>query len=337
MASAKAAPDPSSDRRIRVLFCCNPAFYQHLAVALVSMLENNPHAQFDAHLISSSHDERLEEKLRRSLAAYRNVVLTIHYLSLDSYAHFFVRGHVTVESYLRIFAAEVLEKEIGKILYLDCDLVVLGNLWDLWNTDIDTYALAAVPDGFVGSRGEALGIPTDRPYVNAGVMLMNLRRWRADRLAQRLIRFIEAQGSSLRYWDQDAINAVLHDSILPLDHRWNLQAMTYKSRWRQYRASDSGLREACRRPAILHYSTAEKPWRFRAIVKKKLFYFDYLAKTDWRSANPLGLAWYHRPEFYLDHLLSRLGVDYTLIVRVVRKFRRLVVQGRAVTKGPVGF
>jgi len=61
---------------------------QHLAVALVSMLENNPHIRFDAHLMTSGRDERLEGMLRRSLSAYRNHRLTIHYLSLDSYATF---------------------------------------------------------------------------------------------------------------------------------------------------------------------------------------------------------------------------------------------------------
>lgn len=202
------------------------------------------------------------------------------------------------------FGVGVLEKEIGEILYLDCDLVVLGDLWDLWTT--------------------------------AGVMLMNLRRWRAQ-VGAAADPFYRGQGSSLRYWDQDAINAVLHDSILPLDRRWNVQAMTYKSRWRRYRASESGVREACRRPAILHYSMAEKPWRFRAIVKKKLLYFDYLAKTDWRSANPLDLAWYHMPEFYLDHLLARMGIDYTLVVRVLRRPRRMAVQGFGALSGPGRF
>jgi lipopolysaccharide biosynthesis glycosyltransferase len=327
MEAAKETPGASAMEPIRVLFCCNPTYYQHLAVTLVSLLENNRINRVEVHLILSARDPHLETRLWRSLEPYRNFTLEIHDFPLSDYSHFFVDNHVTVDTYCRIFAAEVLSPDIDKILYLDCDLVVLDDLRDLWSTDIGSHALAAVPEPYGTFRREFLGIPADRPYVNAGVMLVNLRRWRAEGLAQRLGRFIEAHGNSLWYWDQDAINAILHDAILPLPYRWNVQAQVYKWKWRRYRGSESGIRDACRRPAVIHYSTAEKPWRFRAIVKRKLLYFDYLAKTDWRGANPLGLAWYHMPEFCLDHLLARAGIDYTLLVRVLRRLRRVAARG----------
>jgi lipopolysaccharide biosynthesis glycosyltransferase len=320
------------DGPIRVLFCCNPTYYQHLAVTLVSLLENNRNNRVEVHLILSARDAPLEAKLWRSLKSFQNFTLEIHELPISDYAHFFVDNHVTVDTYSRIFAADILSPDIDKILYLDCDLVVLDDLRDLWSTDISAHVLAAVPEPYCAFRREFLQIPDNRPYVSAGVILMNLRRWRAEGLARRLSQFIETHGSSLWYWDQDAINAVLYDAILPLHHRWNVQAQIYKSKWRRYRRSEKDVRDACRRPAILHYSTSEKPWRFRAIVKRKLIYFDYLAKTDWRSGNPLRLPWYHLPEFYLDHLLARAGVDYTLLVRILRRARRTALQGLAYAK-----
>ncbi len=332
MSLANENANLASQETIRVLFCCNPSYYQHLAVTLVSLLENNKTNRFELHLILSGRSSSLETRLWRSLHSFSNFTLEIHDFALSDYAHFFVDNHVTVDTYSRIFAAKVLSPDIDKILYLDSDLLVLDDLRDLWTTDVSAYAAAAVPEPYGLFRREALGIPPDRPYVNAGVMLINLVRWRADGLPERLARFIETHGSSLWYWDQDAINANLYDAILPLPCRWNVQAQVYKLKWRRYRNSESRIREACRRPAILHYSTAEKPWRFRAIVKKKLLYFEYLAKTDWRSANPLRLAWYHIPEFYLDHFLSRFGVDYTLILRVLRRVRRMAGQGLAVIK-----
>jgi lipopolysaccharide biosynthesis glycosyltransferase len=332
MALAKAAPDPSSDQRIRVLFCCNPEFYQHLAVALVSMLENNPHAQFDVHLMTSGRDEGLEQKLRRSIAAYCHVVLTVHHLSLDSYAHFFVSSHISLESYLRIFAADVLGKEIGKVLYLDCDLVVTGDLMELWNTDIDAYALAAAPDLYGGFRRAALGIPANRTYVNAGVLLLNLARWRRDQLSESLIRFIEARAGSLTFHDQDAVNAVLQDSILLLDRRWNVQAQMFRLRRHVFPSAYAAIRDACRRPAIVHYAGPEKPWRFRVSVAKRRLYFQYLRKTEWRDARLQGAAWYHRPECWLGGALSRIGIDYMRIIVLARKccgrLGSLVARGR---------
>lgn len=313
------------DRCIPVLFCCNPAFYQHLAVALVSMLENNPHTRFDIHLMTSGRDDRLENRLRASLAAYRNAALTVHYLSLESFEHFFVSSHITLESYLRIFAADVLGDRIGKILYLDCDLVVLGDLWDLWTTDIGAYALAAAPDLYAGYRRAALGVPENRTYVNAGVLLLNLDRWRRTNVKERLIRFIEGHAGTLTFHDQDAINAVLHESILVLDRRWNVQAQMYRLRRHVFPEAYPLIREACRHPAILHYAGPEKPWRFRMSVAKRQLYFAYLRKTDWRNARFQGRRWYHRPECWLGGALDHVGVDYMRIFQLSQKCSRLLI------------
>lgn len=317
---AEANLDIPRDEPIRVLLCCNPAYCQHLAVTLVSLLENNPHNRFEIHLVFSARSAAEEAKLWWSLGAYRNFSVAVHDFSVGDCGHFFVDNHVTVDTYLRIFAADVLP-HIDKILYLDCDLVVLGDLRELWSTDIGGHALAAAAEPYGACGRDFLGMPADRPYVNAGVMLLNLARWREAQLPQQLVRFIETHGRRLWYWDQDAINAVLHASILPLDYRWNVQAQMFKIDARKYPDVAADIRAACRRPAIIHYSTAEKPWRFRAIVKRKLPYFHYLAKTGWRGTKPLGLRWYHLPEFYLDHALARLGIDYTLIVRVLRRVR----------------
>lgn len=311
--------DPSGNRCISVLFCCNPAFYQHLAVALVSMLENNPHIQFDAHLMTNGRDRQLEEKLRRSLTGYLNFTLTVHYISLDSYAHFFVSGHITLESYLRIFAAEVLGEKVGKVLYLDCDLVVLGDLWDLWKTDIDAYALAAVPDLYEVYRREALRLPANRPYVNAGVLLLNLARWRQDHVSEALIRFIDARRGDLPFHDQDAINAVLCDSILLLDRRWNVLTVMYRLRRHVFPDAYAVIRAACRRAVIVHYAGPEKPWRFRTSVAKRRLYFQYLRKTEWRDARLQEAAWYHRPECWLGQALDHIGIDYMQIILLAQK------------------
>ena len=310
MAEAMEVPDRTADRHIRVLFCCNPAFYQHLAVAMVSMLENNPSALFDLHLMASGRDDGLEEKLKRSLQPHRHAVLNIHHLSLDSLAHFFVSSHITLESYLRIFAAEVLGNEIDKILYLDCDLVVVGDLLELWRTDIDAYALAAAPDLYGGFRRPALGVPMDRSYVNAGVLLLNFARWRREQLPAALICFIEAHAASLIFHDQDAINAVLYDRTRLLDRRWNVQSQMFRLRRHVFPGAYAAIREACRRPAILHYAGPEKPWRFRVSVAKRRLYFQYLKKTEWRDAGLQGAAWYHRPECWLGAALDRIGIDY---------------------------
>jgi lipopolysaccharide biosynthesis glycosyltransferase len=306
---------------VSVLFCCNPGFYQHLAVALVSMLKNNAGIPFDVHLIVARPEGALEAKLRQSFRSYGNLRLTIHGFPRERYAHFFVDNHLSPEAYLRIFAADVLPSHMTRVLYLDCDLVVLGNLWPLWTIDIEAVTLAGVPDPFGDFRRAALGIDDGEPYVNSGVLLMNLTRWRAEDVTERLVHFIESKRSELIFHDQDALNAVLRGQILALEPRWNVQAQMFRPKRHRFADPGGAIRQACRNPVILHYTSAEKPWNFRAIAARKHHYFRYLAKTAWRGTWPRGMKWYHYPEFWLDRALDRIGLDYTWVVRLARKVR----------------
>jgi lipopolysaccharide biosynthesis glycosyltransferase len=311
-----------ADAPIRVLFCCDPTFYQHLAVALVSMLENNPYYPFEVYLMASRREDSPEAKLRRSLQPYHNCILDIRHYPLDQCRHFFVDQHVSHETYLRLFVDDILEAEVRKILYLDADTVVLDDLWELWTTNIDGYLLAGAHDPWGEFRSAALGIPGGRPYVNAGVLLLNLTRWRAERVTERLIRFIEAEGDRLVFHDQDAINALLYESVLVLDYRWNFQARMFKMNPRRELPQRDLIREAARRPAIIHYNGRQKPWQFLSTVAKKRLYYRYLEKTEWRGARPEGRTARNIPAYCLKHMRSNLGNVYRLLSRLVNQMER---------------
>ena len=94
-------------------------------------------------------------------------------------------------------------------------LIVLEDLRLLWNEDLGGKLLGAVPDYprvprlAARERLTALGLPVGQVYVNSGVLVIDLVRWRQGRLSERLFEFIAAKGSALYAYDQDAINAVL--------------------------------------------------------------------------------------------------------------------------------
>nr|WP_157223732.1 glycosyltransferase [Caulobacter sp. AP07] len=325
----------AADRTITVLFCCDPGYYQHLAVALVSLLLNNASNFLDVHLISSRQDSAMESKLVGSLGGYDNFRLQIYYWR--SSQHLYTSHHIAVETYTRLFAATVLDDSIDKILYLDSDLIVVDDLMNLWRTDVRDHVLAAVPDPFGLWRREALGMPREGPYVNAGVLLLNLARWRSDDLTRRLADFIAREGDNLAFHDQDAINAVLHAATKILPYRWNLQARMLRP-WRLTSLADhAAIARAARSPAIIHYTSARKPWLFVAATPGKRLYRDYLRLTAWRAAPPIGKSWSRLPEYLANHVLDLLGSDYTwdrvlrstTVGRVIDRSARLLSMGRA--------
>lgn len=301
---------PLSAAPIRLLFCCNPPFYQHLAVALISLLENNRHHRFVIHVFSSGSDKCGDAMLQATIAMHRNSKLDITYVSVERFAHFFINHHISHETYLRIVVAEVLDPTIEKIIYLDADLVITGDIGALWETEIKGYALAGVPDPWCGDRKALLRIPTGRPYVNAGVMVMNLTFWRDGEVGRRLIQFIEAHNQSLTFWDQDAINALMHQWILPLPYRWNCQARMFKMDPRQVIPDRQQIRREARHAVIIHYAGRQKPWHFLSTVAKKRLYQQYLQKTPWRGASAEGRTLRNFPRYCLKRATSALGDLY---------------------------
>lgn len=310
--------------KIHVLFCCNPEYFQHLSVALVSLLDNNKCANFGVHVICSREQKEVKEKLLKSLSFYYNYNIHFYVFEIDKYQHFFTGdAHVSLETYLRIFAAEVLPDNIEKVLYLDADLVVVDDVRPLWHICLDNHVLAAVKDPYGYFRRAELRIPREFTYVNAGVLLMNLKKWREMNLIPKLVSFIESSGESLTFWDQDAINAVLYSKITVLSYRWNLQARMFRSVADINCEDQEEIYSARNNPAIIHYSSYHKPWIYSVfVVPMSSLYYKYLEQTEWNGAPKQGFTWYKVPEHYICHLLHRCGFGYTFYEKYDNSFMR---------------
>ena len=83
-----------------------------------------------------------------------------------------------------------------KILYLDIDMMVGGDIAELYNIDIDGYEYAAVK--------EKIGSKIIRPdYINAGMLLLNMEKIRETKLLEKARNLIKTK--KMLFADQDAI------------------------------------------------------------------------------------------------------------------------------------
>ncbi|MBV8681434.1 MAG: glycosyltransferase family 8 protein [Caulobacteraceae bacterium] len=310
---------------IRTLFCCDPSYFAPLAAAIASLLESNSGEQLEIHLATSRPDPEQESRLAGWLEE-RGARFHLHRFDWGE-TRWHTSFHITQEAYIRLFAPRFLDATIGKALYLDADLLVLGSLRPLWEIDLSGFAVAAAPDPYGQARREALGIGLDVPYVNSGVLLMNLDLWRRHDLTGRLYAYVEAAGEALLFHDQDALNAVLAGQILPLDFQWNLQAKMLRRRERRRLPEAEAIERAARAPAILHYTSARKPWLFVMATPAKRLYWRYLRQSPWAATRPPDLRWVKTPEFALNHLLDLAGLDYTW-----DRVRRATLPGRVLDR-----
>ncbi|SHE59444.1 Lipopolysaccharide biosynthesis protein, LPS:glycosyltransferase [Loktanella atrilutea] len=308
-----------------ILFCAEPKYFEPLAVAATSVVANAPGAAIDFHVLTCDHDDAAERALARCLAHGPRVSLTVHHVDPGLVNGFFVDRYLKKECYLRLLAAQVLPDAVKKVIYLDCDVVAVADLRSLWSDGLNGRLLAAAPDfpliPQVRSRERlaALGIPAAFTYVNSGVLVMDLDRWRREAVAERLAAFIDRMGSRLDLHDQDAINAVLWDDINLLDYRWNVQARIYRCSRRSDPAEFRATRDARRAPAIIHYTGSEKPWLFRSRIPCKRAFRRYQAMTPWPDAGPRLASGWQRAEYRCDRALSSIGIDYLQVLYYARR------------------
>ena len=182
-----------------------------------------------------------------------------------------------VEASFPLLMPELLPASLERVLFLDADMLVLGDLMHVWETPLNGHVLAAAVDGAVprcsaprGVKGwQALHIPADAPYFNGGVLLAHLALWRERDVPGRARRYLETTREPIDFLHQEALNAVLWDDWLPLDERWNLLATLAG------RSYGSPLSEAAQ-PGVVHFAGRMKPWRapiggpFNAVYQRVL-------------------------------------------------------------------
>jgi len=266
-----------------------------LAVMVRSLLDNLPTDQRLAlYVIDGGIRSRTRDRLLGSWDLGR---LELEWLRPGSsrLARMKVSGHVRLATYYRLLIGDLLPAELSKVLYLDCDLVIERSIAELWQTNVSRHHIAAVQDMIVPYVSSpwglpdyhALGLAETSKYFNAGVLLVNLDRWRADRVCEAAIRYAEDNQQRIRFWDQDALNAVLAGRWLELPLDWNLTILT-----REFPPPDKipcspgDYEKLVTGPRITHFLSSVKPWHPNCQHPRTQVFFKYLDRTAWAGWRP---------------------------------------------------
>jgi lipopolysaccharide biosynthesis glycosyltransferase len=124
-----------------------------------------------------------------------------------------------------------------------------------------------------------LGIPGAAAYFNAGVLVMDLDRWRAGDVGTRLTDFLERYGETTWFSDQEALNAVLWDDWQPLDRGWNYITHVVES---FLPAPELEPQD----PGIVHFAGRSKPWVFGTMPMYAEEWYQVLDSTPWKAFRP---------------------------------------------------
>ncbi len=271
------------DNRIFVVGAVDDTYVQHLAVTYVSLLENVKGRRVCFFVIDDCISPDSKEKLRATLERYQ---ADLEFLSweLPAFADLPAMGHLTRASYLRLLAGQLLPGYVDKVIYLDADTIVEGDISIVWDVDVSAYALAAVRDHEQSDRLRLLIGQPEGVYFNSGVMLLNLDRWRDSKTLTSLIDCVCANAGRHLFMDQDAANLVFQGQWVTLGNEWNVQHTMFRPGGCGQQNTDMWDRKIL--PAIIHYTGPYKPWRFLRHHPLRDRYYVYLKLTRWRSFSP---------------------------------------------------
>ena len=230
---------------------------------------------------------------------YNRTIEIIPLNSLDEYIDFeFDTGGWNPIVLARFIQDKLLPTDVDKVLYLDGDTINVASLSDLWNTDLEDKVLGGCIEATVNKKQkESLGM-LHMPYINAGVLLINLKLWKENSIGKKILSYYKDNAGKLFANDQDAINGTLKGKIYYLNPRYNFYNIYWFYPYKvlsdlmgdAYYYTKEEVDFAIQSPAIIHYLGEERPWRKGNKHKFKIYYEKYLAETPWGD-DQLELGW----------------------------------------------
>lgn len=253
-----------TDKHIPIFFSTDDNYIPYLDVAISSLISNASKGyKYRIIVLNTGLKSENIEKIKKN----EQEGFTIDFIDIgkhveDIKSRFKDVYHFSVVTYYRLFIASLFP-EYDKIVYLDCDLVVLGDVSELYNTDLGESIIGAAPEQFVQNTDEfrayaekALGVDPDG-YVNAGVLVISLDKFREHRIEERFIDLISSYDFDLLDPDQAYINFLCSGKIHMLPNGWNKEPMELPCEGRKN---------------IVHYALYKKPWQYDDVLDGEYFW-----------------------------------------------------------------
>ena len=247
--------------KLNILVSTDRNYIPFLKTMLHSLFDNNKDCKIFIHIFHSSLDNDDLSEIDKTVTSYNGVLFSYKIDTGHDSETMVKKTRLPKEAYYRLLCMDYLPKNVKKVIYLDCDIIINGSLKELYNTNMSGLMFAAAED-FVEVIGDEFNTTfrqkavandlaqSTGKYVNSGVLLINLDYLRKVVTADEIIDMIEEIGHTLKYHDQDFINFVFHKYILHIDYKMYNYFPIYGD-WDELRPGT---------PVIIHFAGPFKPW-----------------------------------------------------------------------------
>lgn len=257
---------------IPIFFACDENFVKYMIVTLRSVMD---HASRDFEYRVYVLNTGISRERQESVEAMADEDFSVLFIDVTSYLKSMkdklpLRDYYSMTTYYRLFIAEMYP-EYDKVIYLDSDVIVLGDISEFYGYDLQGYYVGAVKDQLVQQLDvfgryveQVVGVDRDQ-YFNAGVLLMNCQALRDTDFLDRFVELINTY-TFIVAQDQDYLNVICKDKVRWLPVSWNIEASSKLS------VSEDEI-------LLIHFNMTAKPWKYEDCVLGEHFW-EYAKKTS---------------------------------------------------------
>ena len=279
---------------MNVMYASDDNYAWLMGVSMVSLFENNRESrEINVYLFGDKISQENETKLYQAANNYgrKLEIIDVNKLELPEKLY---SGRYPKSAFSRLFAFDLLPKEIDRVLYLDCDIIVDGNIEELYEHEMEDKIIWAVKDCVSKAYKQKIGIRGDDVYINTGVMLMNLRKMRMFPMVERITDFVEQYAGVMDYADQEIINGIFQGEFGILPPQWNVMTQFNQYSYRQLKwirhphhyYSAEEIEYAKRHARMFHYTTCMlnvRPWFGNSRLNNAHVFNRYLRISPWHG------------------------------------------------------
>ena len=281
-----------------IVYASDDKFAEILGVSLVSLYKNSKEMDdIVVYILDSGITDDNKHKLISICKSYNRSDLIFikaknisEKLSMDVVVD---RG--SLSQYARLFVSSDLPANLDRVLYLDCDIVTVKSIRELWNLDLHGKTIGALMDAFSRHYRMNIDLEPNDIMFNSGVMLIDLEKWKEQDVEEKLLKFIAANNGKIQQGDQGALNHVLSHNTYCFEPRFNSVSIFYDFSYSEmmiYRKPAEGfygedkIKEAVENPSIIHFTTSflsKRPWVVGCQHRYVDMWLEYKKMSPWKD------------------------------------------------------
>lgn len=282
-----------SDVVMHIAYNINNDFFMQLGVSVTSIFENNKDKHFAIHIFLDSYSNKNLENIKKTAEKYKQNIY-IYIMDMKPFENFHIKTkRFSRVTYLRIIMPKILKAYTKKFLYMDADMICLGDITRLKNINLLNKPLAAVSDvqEAVIYRTNFLKMKSGK-YFNDGIMWIDIENWERENITEKVFLYQGADPKNFLGQSQDLLNIVIDGNIVFADRKYNQPAC-------EILPEDT---------IICHFMGRNKPWEM-VLFECDNQWRHYLELSYWENISnimpPKKTKYYHSYKHMAEVMLKR--------------------------------